>query len=414
MKLLMSAYACAPNRGSDHGIGWNWATETHRLGHKVWVFASPAHRDSIATACHQDRALAGIHWIFPEVPQWPVTPGIEPKWERTYNLIWQRKAISLARELHHQVNFDVIHHLTWVGVRAPTFLGSLGPPLIIGPVGGGETSPRSLRDDLGARGRMLEWIRDMSNATITLNPMVRRGFHDAAVIFVSTADTQKLFKGSLRDKTVVFSPLGLTELPPARLRQWSEPPKFLYAGRLLYWKGVHIALRAFAELTRKGIDARFTIVGDGPERFRLEQEAASRNIRDRVEFIPRIPQADLFELYLTHSLLLFPSLHDSGGFVVLEALSRGLPVVCLDLGGPNDIVTANSGLVVRTNGSGQNTEQLVISIAMAISRLLESPERMAELSSGARARAQEFILSKRIPALYDRAADFIKDPSQLE
>jgi len=168
--------------------------------------------------------LAGIHWIFPEVPRWSLAQVIEPKWERTYNLLWQRRAVGLARELHHQVNFDAIHHLTWAGIRAPTFLGSLGPPMIIGPIGGGETSPRSLRDDLGPRGRMLEWIRDISNATITLNPIVRRGFHDAAVIFVSTSDTQKLFKGNLRDKTVVFSQLGLTKLPPARLRQWSKPP----------------------------------------------------------------------------------------------------------------------------------------------------------------------------------------------
>ena len=372
-------------------------------------FRSPAHRHSIAAACHQNSSLAGIHWVFPEVPHWPLSEGIEPKWERTYNLLWQYRAVGHARELQRQVKFDAIHHLTWAGIRAPTFLGSLGAPLIIGPVGGGETSPRSLRDKIGTRGRMLEWIRDISNATITLNPVVRKGFRDAAVIFVSTSDTQNLFKGSFYNKTVVFSQLGLTELPPVRQRQWSLPLKFLYAGRLLYWKGVHIALRAFAELTSTGIDARFTIVGDGPERSRLEQEAASPALRNRVEFIPRVPQRKLFELYDTHDLLLFPSLHDSGGYVVLEALSHGLPVVCLDLGGPNEIVTTNSGVVVSASGGGKNTEQLATSMAAAISQLLEAPEKMAELSTGAIARAQEFILSKRIAALYHHAAGFIKE-----
>ena len=410
MKLLISAYACAPNFGSDHAVGWNWATEAHRLGHEIWAFVSPAHRDSIATACRQDPYLAGMHWIFPEVPHWPLSQGVEPKWERTYNLLWQYNAIGHARELQRQVKFDAIHHLTWAGIRAPTFLGSLGPPLIIGPVGGGETSPRSLRDALGARGGMLERIRDVSNATITVNPIVRRGFRDAAVIFVSTSDTQQLFKDSLHDKTVVFSQLGLTEMPPVRRRQFNQPPKFLYAGRLLYWKGVHIALRALAELTNKGIDARLTIVGDGPERPRLEQEAAALTIANQIEFIPRVPQAELFRLYDTHDLLLFPSLHDSGGFVVLEALSHGLPVVCLDLGGPKEIVTGDCGAIVRT--SGKNTEQLAVSVAMVISELLESPKKMAELSQGAVARAQEFILSKRIVALYDRAAGFINEHTQ--
>jgi glycosyltransferase involved in cell wall biosynthesis len=409
MKLLISAYACAPGLGSDHAVGWNWATEAHRLGHEIWVFASPAHRQSIAAACHQNSDFADIHWVFPEVPHWSLSEGIEPKWERTYNLAWQYRAVGEARELQRRVRFDAIHHLTWAGIRAPTFLGSLGAPLIIGPIGGGETSPRSLRDKIGTRGRILECIRDISNDTITLNPVVRKGFSDAAIIFVSTSDTRKLFKGSFYNKTIVFSQLGLTELPSVQRRQCSSPPKLLYAGRLLYWKGVHIALRAFAKLASAGIDARFTIVGDGPERSRLEQEAESLAIRNRVEFIPRIPQLKLFELYNKYDLLLFPSLHDSGGFVVLEALSHGLPVVCLDLGGPNEIVTTSSGVVVNASCGRKDTEQLATSMAAAISQLLETPEKIAELSAGAIARAQEFILSKRIAALYNHAAGFIKE-----
>jgi glycosyltransferase involved in cell wall biosynthesis len=409
MKLLLSAYACAPNIGSDHAVGWNWTTEACRLGHEIWVLVSPNHRVSIKQACDNNPDLNNIQWIFPEVERWPLTQSVEPKWERTYNLLWQLKAISHARELDQRVKFDTIHHLTWAGIRAPTFLGALGLPLIIGPIGGGETSPQSLRDDLGRRGRLLERIRDVSNATISLNPMVRPGFRSAAVIFVSTSDTQKVFRGHLHDKTIVFSQVGLSELSPLKPRRCNHPPKFLYAGRLLYWKGVHIAIRAFAALTAKGIDARFTIVGDGPERSRLEQLATSLGVRNSVEFISRIPQDELFDLYCTHDLLLFPSLHDSGGLVVLEALSCGLPVVCFDLGGPKEIVTANSGIIVKTKE--QNTEKIAISLAEAILSLLASPEKMAELSRGAVTRAQEFILSKRIVELYDCAANFIRSRS---
>jgi glycosyltransferase involved in cell wall biosynthesis len=406
MKLLISAYACAPNRGSDHAVGWNWATEAHKLGHEIWAFVSPAHRESIKRACDEISDLRGIHWVFPEVKGWSLKQGVEPKWERTYNLLWQRAALRHARDLHRQVGFDVVHHLTWAGIRAPTFLGSLTAPLLIGPIGGGETSPPALRDKIGLKGRILERIRDLSNSTITMNPVVRPGLARASAIFVSTTDTQNLFSGALLDKTMVFTQLGLPNLPRGRLpRSPSWPPRFLYAGRLLYWKGVHIAIRAFAEVVRQTPNALFTIVGDGPERSKLEEDVKQNNLLGSVEFIPRLPQNTLFELYRSHDLFLFPSLHDSGGFVVLEALSHGLPVVCLDLGGPKDIVTPNSGVVVKNNG--QNTAQVAVAMAREISRLLASPDKLAVLSAGAVSRAQDFILAQRIERFYNCAMKFI-------
>jgi glycosyltransferase involved in cell wall biosynthesis len=404
MKLLISAYACAPNRGSDHAVGWNWATEAHKLGHEVWTFVSPNHRESIKRACDRDPDLAGIRWVFPEVKGWPLKQGIEPKWERAYNLLWQRAAVPHAIELHRKVGFDLVHHLTWAGIRAPTFLGKLPVPLIIGPIGGGETSPHSLRDAIGLKGKILETIRDLSSATIAMNPTVRPGLNRASTIFVSTADTQNLFTGALRKKTKVFSQLGLPSLPKDRSRHVSPgAPRLLYAGRLLYWKGVHIAIRAFAEVVKQHPDAQFTIVGSGPERSRLQEEVARHNLA--VGFIQTIPQEQLFDLYRDHDLLIFPSLHDSGGFVVLEALAHGLPVVCLDLGGPKEIVTPDSGVVIK-NGN-QGTDQVASAMAKEISLLLASPDRISALSKGAVLRAEEFILSHRIQQLYDHVADSV-------
>jgi glycosyltransferase involved in cell wall biosynthesis len=406
MKLLISAYACAPNRGSDHGVGWNWTIEAHRLGHEIWALASSAHRDSIEAACRESPDLGQIHWVFPEVSGWPLKQTSEPRWERTYNFLWQRAALRHVRALQARVKFDALHHLTWAGIRAPTYLGGLDAPLIVGPVGGGETSPPGLRDALGFRGRLLERIRDFSSAMVTLSPITRAGLVDAAVIFASTSQTRDLFKGPLRDKTIVFSQLGLPGLPvrcPPRI--WNDAPKFLYAGRLLYWKGVHIALLAFAELVGRVKDARLTIVGDGPERPRLQRDVKRYNLQENVEFIPRLPQAEFFKLYDDHDVLLFPSLHDSGGFVTLEAFSRGMPVVCLDLGGPGDIVTPESGIVIETKG--RNTAEVAAAMAEEISQLLDAPGRLAELSAGAFARAQDFILSDRVEELYQLAMNFI-------
>jgi glycosyltransferase involved in cell wall biosynthesis len=407
MKLLISAFSCAPNRGSELGVGWNCVTEAHRLGHDVCVLVCPAHRDAIASAVRQDAALKEIRWVFPELAYWPVQQGEEPKWSRSYNLLWQKAALRVARALHREVGFDAVHHLTWAGLRVPTFMGFLGPPLILGPVGGGETSPLSLRDEFPPRGKILERIRDFNNATVIINPWIRRELTDAAVIFASTSDTRTLLSRSVKNKTFVFTPLWITKPPsvaPRMVRQ--GPPRLLCAARLYYWKGVHIAIRAFAQLLSQCPEARFTIVGKGPEEHRLKAEAARYDVADRIDFISWLPQQQLFDLYESHDLFVFPSLHDSAGFVVLEAMSRGMPVVCLDLGGPKDTVTPDSGVIVKT--AGLNTAEVASRLAAELTDLIASPTRLAALSAGAISRANEFLLPNRVAQFYREAWKFIE------
>jgi glycosyltransferase involved in cell wall biosynthesis len=408
MKLLISAFSCAPHRGSEIGVGWNWSIEAHRLGHQVCVLVCPAHRDAIAAAVRADAALKEIRWAFPELAYWPVEQGKEPKRSRPYNVLWQRAALRAARALQREVGFDVVHHLTWGGVRAPTFLGSLGPPLIIGPIGGGETSPRSLRDGFRLKGRILESIRDLSNLTIRINPLVRGGLANAAAIFVKTPDTLRLMNGTLKKKTGVFLELGIRQAEIGSPRTPHQtPPRLLYAGRLLYWKGVHIAIQAFSKILITIPSARLTIVGSGPEEIKLKSDVIARNLDSNVDFLPWLSQDELFRLYDTHDLLLFPSLHDSSGGVVLEALCHGMPVVCLDLGGPKEIVTPKSGVIIKIDGL--NTAQLASRMADEICKLLASPATLATLSAGAIARAHNFLLPVRVAQFYCEAKQFIEE-----
>ena len=407
MKLLISAYACAPNRGSEHGSAWNWTSEAARLGEDVTVLVSPAHRDAVLAATQRDPALQRIRWLFPEVAFWPLQQGKEPVWERTYNLLWQREALRVAQALHRAQPFDLVHHLTWGGVRAPTFLGTLGAPLIIGPVGGGETSPASLRDRLPLRGRILESVRDLSNATIELNPIVRQGLRKAGVIFARTADTKNLLSPPLRAKTYVQMELGVMPAQiggPRPVRQ--APRRLLYAGRLLYWKGVHIAIEAMAQLVATMPDAQLTIVGNGPEEAKLKSEIAQRNLGANITCVSWMPQEQFLRLYDTHDLFVFPSLHDSTGWVVLESFCKGLPVACLNLGGPKDIVTPESEIIIDT--AGLDTSGVANRLAEELRVLLADPERLAALSAGAIGRVHEFLLRDQVQRLYAQAIEHLR------
>jgi glycosyltransferase involved in cell wall biosynthesis len=189
-----------------------------------------------------------------------------------------------------------------------------------------------------------------------------------------------------------------------------SPPRLLYAGRLLYWKGVHIAIEAMTALVNRIPNLRLTIVGNGPEEGRLKADVVLRGLSGNVDFISQMPQEKFFHLYESHDLLLFPSLHDSAGCVVLEALSHGMPVACLDLGGPKDIVTPQCGIIVKTGEL--TTAQVAARFADEIYVALSSPPLLAQLSAGAIARANEFLLSTNVTKLYDDACRVIRGGSR--
>ena len=117
-----------------------------------------------------------------------------------------------------------------------------------------------------------------------------------------------------------------------------------------------------------------------------------------VEFTGHVARQQLIELLLSYTALVFPSLHDSGGLVVLEALSKGLPVVCLDLGGPGVMVNGSCGIVVPTAHADE--AQTVTGLANAMISLATMPSAELErLSTAAIARAAELswaTLTERI------------------
>jgi glycosyltransferase involved in cell wall biosynthesis len=163
---------------------------------------------------------------------------------------------------------------------------------------------------------------------------------------------------------------------------------------LLALKGVHFALRAFSSFIEGGSDGELTFIGSGPMRERLRLSVEQFGLGGRVHFIDSVAQSELFRMYPKFDVLLFPSLHDSGGNVVLEALSFGLPVICLDLGGPCGFVDRSCGIVVGARTLSE--EQLVVALAKALHSLSNNQEQYESLCKGARSRAESLTWARQI------------------
>jgi glycosyltransferase involved in cell wall biosynthesis len=202
-----------------------------------------------------------------------------------------------------------------------------------------------------------------------------------------TAETVQSIPARFRGNCRVQVELGMDERPGQLVRRAREAGGFriLYVGRLVYWKGLHFGLRAFAEFLKLHPDAHMTVIGRGPDEVWLHELADELGLREAVTWIPHLELTAVMRAYSRHDVFLFPSLHDSSGNVVLEALSCGLPVVCLDAGGPAVLVDPSCGFKVRPGAPVQVVEDL----ARALDALAQDPALLRAMGQAAAIRARE-------------------------
>jgi glycosyltransferase involved in cell wall biosynthesis len=328
------------------------------------------------------------------VPFWMPGLGVYP-----YYIWWQWKAYLRARRLHREQGFDIVHHVTYGVFRNTPYLYLLGAPFIFGPVGGGERSPRALRVTMSRRGGCFEAMRDFANLLPHLDPFWRSMLRRSARIVVKTEETRACLPRESMERAVVALENMVPDAPCLAGETERVPPlKLFYAGRLLPWKGLHFAIRAVALLCSQ-VSINLTIVGKGPEESRLKEDVCRLGLQGCVRFSPWMPRSEVLALYATHDALLFPSLHDSSGTVVMEAIAHGRPVICLDLGGPAVTVDRHCARIVSTRGKTE--EKVIQGIAEAILDFARMPSTdWAEMRRAAVRRAQFYAPDLVISRVY--------------
>jgi glycosyltransferase involved in cell wall biosynthesis len=379
MKILLSAYACEPNRGTEPGVGWNTAVALAQH-HPIWVFTSNTHRAAIEAELAV-RPIENLQVVYLDPFGWVYDWSQEGKkahWDvHLHYYLWQIWAYFVGRSLHQSIGFDLVHHLTYGKYSAPCFLSFLPVPFFWGPIGGAESAPQPFWQDFSLRARTYEVVRSLSQQVGELDPFVRLTARRSLLTWCKAEDTAKRMRALGAQHVSVMVESGLRPEEIATLANYPiptpEPIRFISMGRLLHWKGFYLGVRAFAQAALP--NAEYWILGEGPERDRLQTLAEELGIAHQVKFWGNLPRNEgLAKLGECH-VLVHPSLHDSGGWVCLEGMAAGRPVLCLDLGGPGIQVTTKTGFKIAAH----NPEQAIQGLAEAMTRLARDPDLRVQM-----------------------------------
>ncbi len=302
-------------------------------------------------------------------------------------LLTQRAQRRLVRRLVAQQRVDVIHQPMPVSPREPSTLHGFGVPVLIGPMNGGMRYPPGFARRDGLVGRaLLAAGRAASEGLNRLMP----GKREAALLMVANARTRAALPRCASPRVVEVVENGVD------LRLWAEageaaadavdgPATFVFMGRLVALKCVDVLLEALADALAR-TPMRLVVVGDGPERERLQRLARRLGLAgradggDAVRFTGWLPQAECAAQLRRADALVLPSVHECGGAVVLEAMAMGRPVIAAAWGGPADYIDAGCGVLVEPT----DRRALRDGFAAAMQRLAAAPDLRRALGRAGR------------------------------
>lgn len=379
LKVLLSAYACEPNRGSEPEAGWQWATRLAQH-HDVTVVTRANNQAAIAAGL---ASLPQPHpqFIYYDLPLWLRNlkqQGLSVSW---YYVLWQ---IGVWWHLRHRVAaFDLIHHVTFNSYRWAGVWWLTDRPLLLGPLGGGQICPPDFLRLFG-RGTWAEWLRSKIVRSARFNPLHQLNCRQARRLVIANRDTMERLPKSARGRVEFMLDAGIAapELP-------ANPPASASAGRLgLIWvgvlqarKGLPLALQALAEARQRCPEITLTVVGAGPELSTAQALAERLGVTDAVTWKGWMPRAEVVALLATHDAFLFTSVRDTSGYVLLEAMLASLPVITLNHQGAAEMTTDQTALRITPTTYAAT----VTGLTEAIIGLVQTPDLRQQLGTAGRA-----------------------------
>ncbi len=404
LRILISAYYFSPYRGSESAVGWKIATGLAKY-HDVTVLCGDLTPDGTTgkhlRAFEKESSYPeglNVEYLLADsftqtIHEWHTMPGCWFFYYSAYNR-WQKKAYSVARKLHEEKPFDVVHHLNILGYREPGYLWRLDVPFVWGPVSGAPMIPVSFIRSLGFKGVWRHGLRNLMNWwQMRFARRCQIASEKARKLWVVSEDDRRMVEELWKGEAEFMLEVGteINQLTTMRRRKVGDTLNLCWSGLLHAGKALHLLLHALARLPDDA-DWQLHVLGDGEECSTLRKMASRLSVGRKVIWEGMKPRDEAIEVMSQCDVLIHTSVKEATGTVVMESLGMGMPVICHDACGMGIAVDESCGIKVPL----VNPETSVEGFKGAIERLLSDPDLLRKLSEGALLRAQELSWDKKV------------------
>lgn len=373
MRVCYIAYSCSPYGGSEEAIGWNLPIAMASYA-DVTVITKEEQRAAIDDFRSHNDLPNDIRFVFCDIPGFYKKIFGGGLYSGRLNP-WLKVASETAHKLHEECPFNILHQITPIEFRALGAYELPGCRTIAGPLGVGEYAPSGLGHYLDCE-KTLEKIRCIVNDATLRSPSWIRRFKAFDNVLFANEETKnnlnsfnEISKGC-EVRTEIGIPRSAYEVARTHdgRRKLSAhcPIRLLFMGRLVPRKGVELLLDACCELRCKGITFQLRVCGEGKQAAYLRNMCSELGLESDVLFMGPVPHDAIDEEYEWCDAVVMPSLRETGGAVIAEALSHLKPVVSFDAFGAK-LILGNAPFCALAETRGDCAS----SFAEAITRTIE-------------------------------------------
>jgi glycosyltransferase involved in cell wall biosynthesis len=390
LKVLIIAYECSPYRSHAPGSAWQIISRLAKR-HDLWVITEASQYQVEVEEFLQKNSFFLERINFKFLPRsWSgykkSRPIVPIKSFSDYKK-WLKNAYYIAKELHSEVTFDIVHHLRGNSAREPGYCWQLPVPYIWGPTGGTTRIPWQMLSLLNLRDGIMQTTRNViTDMQFRYKPRLRNAVKKAACVIAQTSFDKKQFKKVHGiDAQMLHEQAANPAISQIRKIDEKRPLKIMWAGQCISRKGLPILLHAIAD---SGLKRRIILhlAGDGPLKKIWQGLAAQLGIADCCIWHGWLSQTDTLALMHKSDAFVFPSLLEATSTAVMEALSTGLPVMCIKHCGFGDVVDETCGFLFEAT----DVQEAIKGFRNAIVSLIDNPARLEKLSIGAAYKAKQY------------------------